>query len=527
MKLTLNVPAAGLHATMATRQLSGVLVPYGPIGRTSAGPLRVRAGSLTVDPVVVLLTDHDTTKPAGILATYVDDAVALTGVFKLPAGVAQADDVLAAAAAGLRPGLSVGLDDVVTALGADGVPEVVSARVVEVSSVVFAAFSGAHVTDVAAMADETSTDVDSSETSTDVDSSETSTDVDTSETSTDVDTSETSTDVDAPDLEPAPTPDSDAVDDTEQDPAMTTETAAVDGTIQASTPRAVVTAGHRSPVTLAAIASRIAALQGDGAQIQAALTDITTTTNPVAPEYISEVFGLVENGRPITQAFERGDLTSNKVSYRKWTALPVVDLQSAEKAEIASGAIGWAWDEALAKTYAGGNDVSLQDIWFDASALTEYFRAAAEAYAIKADAAVAAVLLADGTPVHAGTTATTYTALYLAGLTQLLTQGLTPNVILGGSAVYVGAITEGLAAAKLGGSLPIATPTFIANPAIPAGTLIIAHSSAAKTWEVSGSPVRMQVANVAQAGVDVGVVGALATAVLKPGAVAVVSATAA
>ena len=509
MKLTLNVPAAGLHATMATRQLSGVLVPYGPIGRTSAGPLRVRAGSLTVDPVVVLLTDHDTTKPAGILATYVDDAVALTGVFKLPAGVAQADDVLAAAAAGLRPGLSVGLDDVVTALGADGVPEVVSARVVEVSSVVFAAFSGAHVTDVAAMADETSTDVDSSETS------------------TDVDTSETSTDVDAPDLEPAPTPDSDAVDDTEQDPAMTTETAAVDGTIQASTPRAVVTAGHRSPVTLAAIASRIAALQGDGAQIQAALTDITTTTNPVAPEYISEVFGLVENGRPITQAFERGDLTSNKVSYRKWTALPVVDLQSAEKAEIASGAIGWAWDEALAKTYAGGNDVSLQDIWFDASALTEYFRAAAEAYAIKADAAVAAVLLADGTPVHAGTTATTYTALYLAGLTQLLTQGLTPNVILGGSAVYVGAITEGLAAAKLGGSLPIATPTFIANPAIPAGTLIIAHSSAAKTWEVSGSPVRMQVANVAQAGVDVGVVGALATAVLKPGAVAVVSATAA
>ena len=49
MRLTLTAPGPAVAADLGdARTLSGVAVPYGVPGRTSAGPLTVDAGAITI-----------------------------------------------------------------------------------------------------------------------------------------------------------------------------------------------------------------------------------------------------------------------------------------------------------------------------------------------------------------------------------------------------------------------------------------------------------------------------------------------
>lgn len=154
---TLAAAAAGeaLQVDATARTISGLLVPYGPVGATSQGRLRFSQGSLSwADPKrVKLLVEHDQRLSVGYATELTDSPEGLRGTFHVPAGD-LGDQVLAEAADGRRDGLSVGvqLDDAtaVKLRRANGAAVDARGALREVSSVSVPAFDSARVDAVAA-----------------------------------------------------------------------------------------------------------------------------------------------------------------------------------------------------------------------------------------------------------------------------------------------------------------------------------------------------------------------------------------
>lgn len=94
----------------AARTITGLAVPYGPVGQTSAGRLQFAAGSLSwTDPKrVKLLVEHDQRQAVGYATELVEQPDGLHATFHVPAGEAG-DRALAEAANGLRDAFSVGV----------------------------------------------------------------------------------------------------------------------------------------------------------------------------------------------------------------------------------------------------------------------------------------------------------------------------------------------------------------------------------------------------------------------------------
>jgi phage head maturation protease len=118
-----------LTCDAAARTITGLALPYGVPAGTMLGDFVFNAGAVSyADDVrrIKLLVGHDTDRPVGY-ATDLSDAPApapgLRAVFYVPPGAAG-DAALSDAAAGLRDGLSVGLDldDVTIAALMDWVP---------------------------------------------------------------------------------------------------------------------------------------------------------------------------------------------------------------------------------------------------------------------------------------------------------------------------------------------------------------------------------------------------------------------
>lgn len=173
--LALAAPAQPL-VDVAARSISGLAVPYGPAGQTSAGRLQFAAGSLSWASAgrVKLLREHDQHDPIGVgrelvelTAAEVDarmvaagrDPIGLPGLwatFHVPEGD-NGDRALAEAASGLRDAFSVGvqLDDksAERLRRANGAAVAASGALREVSQVSVPAFDDARVGSVAAHAD--------------------------------------------------------------------------------------------------------------------------------------------------------------------------------------------------------------------------------------------------------------------------------------------------------------------------------------------------------------------------------------
>lgn len=155
--------------------------------------------------------------------------------------------------------------------------------------------------------------------------------------------------------------------------------------------------GPLGSLSLAGIASRIAAAGSRGRaaeanrileDLTAAWTDVKTTDVEalVRPQWLTEVEGLMEFGRPVSMAFRSGTITSSPINYPYWATLPTVDWVVGEKVPIPSGAVDISEATIPVETLAGGNDVSRQTVdWSTPDFVAEYFRAATEVWARKAD----------------------------------------------------------------------------------------------------------------------------------------------
>lgn len=147
MKLTFSSTITA--ADTETRVITGQIVPFGAVGNTSAGKVIFEQGSIAIKAgKTKLLADHDNRQVLGqMIASEVTDA-GIIASFKI-ANTSAGNDALELAAAGLKDGLSVGVE-VKAAKPKDGVLYVSQSSLQEVSLVESAAFESAAVYSVAA-----------------------------------------------------------------------------------------------------------------------------------------------------------------------------------------------------------------------------------------------------------------------------------------------------------------------------------------------------------------------------------------
>ena len=150
--MQLNFEGQVLAASVETRTIRGLVVPFGKSGNTSAGPVRFEFGAFgDIDPSQIILNaEHDRTRPLG---RGIGDSLEVS-----PAGISMAfkiaptnagNDALVEAAEGLRPAFSI--EAKVNEYTIEkGVMVVASANLEAVAHVTNPAFKDAQISDVAA-----------------------------------------------------------------------------------------------------------------------------------------------------------------------------------------------------------------------------------------------------------------------------------------------------------------------------------------------------------------------------------------
>ena len=359
--LNLTFAAHITGANEATRQISGVVVPFGKVGNTSAGPVMFEFGSIpNPDPKPVkFLLQHDVQRPIGKAIDFQVTPGGITGNFKV-SNTTAGTDALVEAADGLRDGLSVGAQIDKYSMK-DGVMVVTAATIVEVSLVHAPAFADALVTDVAASEAETES----------------------------VDTE----------------PQEETV---SEQPIEDVAVEAAAPVVQAASP---ITTAPRLNITAAGyVENSIKALTGDDdarQYVRAADDSTSTNTGLTLPQHLQEFVTNTIADRPAIAAVSRQALVSSGMTFTvpKLTTAPTVAATSEGSAPSETGMASNYLTGTVVK-YAGSNDVSWELI--DRSSPEFYAELLVQmqnAYAKATDEAVLSALASGGT--QASTTAAT------------------------------------------------------------------------------------------------------------------------
>ena len=337
------------------RTISGKIVTWGEQGNTSAGATVFAKDSIALNKNVKLLWEHELTKPLGRLteATVTDSGIEAS--FKI-AGTLAGDDALTEAAEGLRDGFSVGVA-VNEWSNKEGVMEITSAELVEVSLVTEPAIRSARVEQVAASEENKDSDLATAD-------------------------SEKPTEGDKVSENTAPAP---AV-----EPAVEAASAPAPTQVQAAyytSPRVNlnVTAGEY-------LRAQVNAMRGDSdaRDLVAALDVATTSENAgvVPPTYLREVVGVVDASRPFIDSIETAALPASgmKIYTPRITAQATV-AQTAESVEFDSTDTAIDTIETNVVKFAGANIVNLELLdRSEPSYVDQLVRMLAASYAQKTDA---------------------------------------------------------------------------------------------------------------------------------------------
>lgn len=150
--MQLNFEGQILAADTVTRTISGMVVPFGPAGNTSAGPVRFEFGAFgEIDASkIVLNMEHDRTRPLGrgIAGSEQVTPAGVSMAFKI-AQTNAGNDALVEASEGLRPAFSIEAS-VNEYTIEKGVMVVSSANLEAVAHVTNPAFKDAQISQVAA-----------------------------------------------------------------------------------------------------------------------------------------------------------------------------------------------------------------------------------------------------------------------------------------------------------------------------------------------------------------------------------------
>jgi len=281
-----------------------------------------------------------------------------------------------------------------------------------------------------------------------------------------------------------------------------------------------------------------------------ALVDQITTDNPglMAPTWLSEVFGIVDQGRPATVALGIRSAGSSGMEidwpYYDGDLSTIVAQQLTEKSPVNSVKVSFKRASATLDTYAGASDVSYQLIRRSSPAyLGLYDRILQIAYGLTTETVFATELAAG-----AGAPALTYTTgtdddgaavkavLFAASARVKTATGDPASVALASSDVY--AALGGMAwlqppqygTANVPGTasasslrINISGLEIIEAPALPDGTVIVTNAGAAGWFE--DGPFLVTAEDVEKLGRDVAIWGMGATGIFLPSGVVKITVT--
>lgn len=154
LQLSLSSEAESVEVDYAKREITGLAVPYGPVGNSSAGAITFAKGSLNWSDIgrVKFLKQHDPERVIGFASSLDDRADGLYATFTVPESP-EGDAALIEARDGRRDGLSVGvlldedtLDRIVDKWAEnDNSPTLASGELLEVSQVSIPAFRDSRI----------------------------------------------------------------------------------------------------------------------------------------------------------------------------------------------------------------------------------------------------------------------------------------------------------------------------------------------------------------------------------------------
>lgn len=505
--LCLTSPAAAVTAAadpnapagQTDRVLSGLGIPYGPIGKTSAGPVTVAAGALTWPEDlrrVKLFTEHGRATPVGYAIEAADTDAGSHWRFRVgntPAG----DAALLEAAEGIRDALSVELDDVTIVNGA-----VTAGTVAAFALVPLPAWADARL--AASRHPEGGETVPPQQ-------------------------------PEQPDPAgpgPSPDPEPDPTDPPEPDPTTEQETTVTTTTTTAGPPadtlqaaaaslNPVALAGAAGPASITAAASSVAgamrAANGSAAALEAALTDITPAASGDAfmrPAWLGELWTPRATQRDWMDLIGTKPLTSMTWDGWKWQTYPEVDDYEGNKKPIPSSPAKIVPASGTATRIAGGWDVDRIYEDFNTGFIAALLEAATVDYALKSETKLAAALLDEATPAAGG--ADTVTAALSLIVTTLINAGARLSGVGMAADVFADFIElpadqvpwwlKGQAVVNISDvSVSIGGIRVFANHSLPAGTMLGADKRAIDFRETG--PFRLQALNLPNGGIDVAVMG--------------------
>lgn len=359
-----------LAAEVETRVIRGMVVPFGRVGNTSAGPVSFEFGSFADFKAedIILNREHNRTDPLGrgIAGSEEVTPAGINMAFKI-APTTAGTDALIEAAEGLRPSFSIEASADEYTID-KGVMRVSKATLSGVAHVTNPAFKDANILEVAATEDDETPE--------------------TTEAAAEENQEETTMENEKPEVEAA-------------------EEVTAPAVIQAAAP---IRTAPRSPIVDATSYlehSIKAAMGNDDSRTYVRAADESTTTNTgltLAP-HLQEFISTTINGRPTIDAISSGALPDSGMSFTipKLTQAPTVADVNEEASPFGTPMTSDYLTVNVNK-FAGASVVSWELIDRSSPAfLNELLREMQVAYAKATDLAVNAALIAGGT---AGTVTT-------------------------------------------------------------------------------------------------------------------------
>lgn len=540
-----SIKVAGklLTAAVDERKLTYLLLPFGEEGRTNRGVVTAAKGVITVPGERLKANiEHDRTRPVAWLeASEEEDGIhAVVEVARTSAG----DDLLAEAAAGLRTGISVEIDDTVIRDGAIVAGVLSGAGFVTDPAFPSARLAAADVGDLPPDFPVYSLPSESSTESTEeivVDGV----------TYVVVRKSTSTTTVEPKDQpEAAPETPDDAPPSDDAAPAAGSETdvtapvnagaapaAAPDGLHAAkTTPAAPATPSK--PKTLEEAAARLAAAfqSGGDTALTAALVDITDANVPgsaiASPDWLGQVWEDAPYERLYIPLIRSGVLTSWKANGWRFATKPFVAKYTGNKTDVPSSGMTAEPVNYGIQRWANAADIDRRYVDFsDQELIAAFIRANVESYkeVTDLDTLDQILLAADAvTPGAVPTGISPAVAAVADGALALLADHLRPSAAIVGADLF-----RDLLLTPKDKISEFLSESFGLQGGETAGFRIVPSAEADMTGQVvvldgrtvelreygSGTPVNVQAENVAKGGVDVAVFGYTSFRVLRDGGV--------
>tara|TARA_R110000772_G_scaffold98951_1_gene198481 strand:+ start:2838 stop:4505 length:1668 start_codon:yes stop_codon:yes gene_type:complete len=534
------IEAGHLTASIADRIVTGLLLPFGEVGRTNLGKFKIPGpGIISIPKDVSVLQanlDHDQMEPVARILTATETPAGIVATFKVgenPEGDALLQEIEQGKITGKLKALSAEVKNVIIKAG-----EAVAGALTGAAFVNQGAFPSARL-----MAADTVDDQTIAEVEQDIQEVDVTTDSGTIETIEDEYTDDNG-DTWKRVITRTKVVDGDVVtiDEhveltpmvTETAPQPTQEVPPVDQPLNARVPetlKASVTAEpKKSELSKSDVFNMIATARSTGdRRMMAALEDVAITgegavgTATVVPQYVGELWSGRRFTRKVIPNLASAALTSTSVTGWRFTTKPAVATWTGNKADVPSNApVAESYTVPLQR-FAGAWDIAREFVDFgQTDVLESMMRYAVDSYAQQSDNYVLTTAL---TAVGAGTAVGTIPSGIAESLVKLVRGAL--NVVNTGNALPTWAIVatdvyEELALIQTNNALEFLSMSLnleggslenfriVPHASLDAGDVLVGAREAITVHELPGSPIRVNALDIAKGGVDEAVFGYVA-----------------